>query len=81
MISQEQLASTATARTETGLMVDVRGLVKSYAHKTVVNHVSFSVRQAEIFGVLGPNGAAGLVSYTSRSSLACSCRQPRSSPN
>ena len=57
MISQEQLASTATARTKTGLMVDVRGLVKSYAHKTVVNHVSFSVRQAEIFGVLGPNGA------------------------
>jgi len=57
VISQEQLASTATARTETGLMVDVRGLVKSYAHKTVVNHVSFSVRQAEIFGVLGPNGA------------------------
>ncbi len=38
-------------------MVDVRNLVKSYHHKTVVNNVSFAVRQAEIFGVLGPNGA------------------------
>jgi ABC-2 type transport system ATP-binding protein len=38
-------------------MVDVRDLVKSYHHKTVVNHVSFQVRLGEIFGVLGPNGA------------------------
>ena len=41
----------------TDIMVDVRDLVKSYQHKTVVNHVSFQVRQGEIFGVLGPNGA------------------------
>src|SRR5712692_3354874 len=57
MISQEQLAGTTTTGPATGGMVDVRGLMKSYAHKTVVNNVSFSVRQAEIFGVLGPNGA------------------------
>jgi ABC-2 type transport system ATP-binding protein len=38
-------------------MVDVRNLVKSYNHKTVVNDVSFTVKQGEIFGVLGPNGA------------------------
>src|SRR6266700_5650968 len=57
MISQEHLAGTTAADPANGAMVDVRGLVKSYSHKTVVNHVSFSVRQAEIFGVLGPNGA------------------------
>ena len=57
MISQEHLASTIVAEPASGAMVDVRSLVKSYSNKTVVNNVSFSVRQAEIFGVLGPNGA------------------------
>jgi ABC-2 type transport system ATP-binding protein len=38
-------------------MVDVRDLVKSYHHKTVVDHMSFSVHRGEIFGLLGPNGA------------------------
>ena len=57
MISQERLAGTSAADSANGAMVDVRGLVKSYSHKTVVNNVSFSVCQAEIFGVLGPNGA------------------------
>ena len=38
-------------------MIDVRNLVKSYNHKTVVNDVSFTIKQGEIFGVLGPNGA------------------------
>ena len=57
MISQEQLVDTDHAHAETGVMVDVRNLVKSYHHKTVVNNVSFGVRRGEIFGVLGPNGA------------------------
>ena len=39
------------------VMVDVRKLVKSYNHKTVVDQVSFAVNKGEIFGVLGPNGA------------------------
>src|SRR5215469_15297371 len=57
MLSQERLVDTNAVDSVNGTMVDVRGLVKSYAHKTVVNNVSFSVRRAEIFGVLGPNGA------------------------
>src|SRR5215467_6422485 len=57
MISHEQLVNTALTHPEAGVMVDVRNLVKSYHHKTVVNNVSFSVRRGEIFGVLGPNGA------------------------
>jgi ABC-2 type transport system ATP-binding protein len=50
------LASTSKP-SATAIMVDVDDLVKSYQHKTVVNHVSFQVRQGEIFGMLGPNGA------------------------
>jgi ABC-2 type transport system ATP-binding protein len=57
MISQEQVVDTVVPHAEVGVMVDVRSLVKSYHHHTVVNHVSFSVRRGEIFGVLGPNGA------------------------
>jgi ABC-2 type transport system ATP-binding protein len=57
MISKEELAGTPTTGSTTGAMVEVRGLMKSYSHKIVVNNISFSVRQAEIFGVLGPNGA------------------------
>lgn len=57
MISQEQSKGQATTPTGHSVMVDVRGLVKSYHHKTAVNNVSFSVKRAEIFGLLGPNGA------------------------
>ncbi len=37
--------------------VEVNHIVKSYADKTVVNGLSFSVAQGEIFGLIGPNGA------------------------
>ena len=37
--------------------VEVSHIVKSYADKTAVNDVSFSVAQGEIFGLIGPNGA------------------------
>ncbi|MGH2495959.1 MAG: ATP-binding cassette domain-containing protein [Ktedonobacteraceae bacterium] len=57
MISKGKLAGASTTEHTGGGMVEARGLVKKYAHKTVVNNVSFSVRQAEIFGLLGPNGA------------------------
>ena len=33
------------------------GLVKQYGKRTVVNGVSFDVKQGEIVGLLGPNGA------------------------
>ncbi len=57
MIPKEELVSTISGGEETGVAIDVRGLVKNYSHKAVVDNVSFSVRRAEIFGVLGPNGA------------------------
>jgi ABC-2 type transport system ATP-binding protein len=37
--------------------VEVSHVVKSFADKVVVNDLSFSVAQGEIFGLIGPNGA------------------------
>jgi ABC-2 type transport system ATP-binding protein len=37
--------------------VEVNHIIKSYADKVVVNDLSFSVAQGEIFGLIGPNGA------------------------
>lgn len=39
------------------LVIDVRGLSKSFGSKKVVDHVSLEVRKGEIFGFLGPNGS------------------------
>ncbi|TDD08433.1 ABC transporter ATP-binding protein [Nonomuraea deserti] len=37
-------------------VIDVAGLTKRYGDHTVLDGVSFSVEQGEIFGLLGPNG-------------------------
>jgi ABC-2 type transport system ATP-binding protein len=37
--------------------VEVSHIIKSFADKVVVNDLSFSVSQGEIFGLIGPNGA------------------------
>src|SRR5579884_2993094 len=57
MISQTHAMAQQAHKSSNGVMVDVHNLVKRYGQKTVVDNVSFSVRQGEIFGVLGPNGA------------------------
>lgn len=38
-------------------IIEVDGLTKSYDGRTVVDEVSFSVEEGEIFAILGPNGA------------------------
>ena len=40
-----------------GAVVEVHDLRKSYGDRTVVDGVSFTVEEGEIFGILGPNGA------------------------
>jgi ABC-2 type transport system ATP-binding protein len=50
--------TTASTRTAArGAVVEVSNLRKSYGDRTVVDGVSFTVEEGEIFGILGPNGA------------------------
>lgn len=48
---------------EGNMVLHVEGLVKKYGKRTVVNNVSFNVRQGEIVGLLGPNGAGKTTSF------------------
>ena len=45
------------------MVLRTEGLVKRYGKRTVVNDVSFYVRQGEIVGLLGPNGAGKTTSF------------------
>lgn len=44
-------------------LLEARGLMKTYAGRTVVNNVDISVREGEIVGLLGPNGAGKTTSF------------------
>lgn len=43
--------------------IQANNLVKRYGARTVVNDVSFNVKQGEIVGLLGPNGAGKTTSF------------------
>ncbi|MYW63625.1 ATP-binding cassette domain-containing protein [Streptomyces sp. SID8379] len=49
--------TTGTSTTATAPLIEVSGLRKAYDGRAVVDGVSFSVDEGEIFGILGPNGA------------------------
>jgi ABC-2 type transport system ATP-binding protein len=38
-------------------MIEVEGLTKQFGNVTAVNHISLSVAEGELFGLLGPNGS------------------------
>ena len=44
-------------------ILDVHGLVKTYARRRVVDGVDFEVEEGEIVGLLGPNGAGKTTSF------------------
>ena len=48
---------------EERIVLRTEGLVKRYGKRTVVNDVSFNVKQGEIVGLLGPNGAGKTTSF------------------
>jgi ABC-2 type transport system ATP-binding protein len=37
--------------------LEIEGLTKRFGNKTVVDDISFSVEEGEVFGFLGPNGS------------------------
>jgi ABC-2 type transport system ATP-binding protein len=39
------------------IVVEAKGLTKTYGRAVAVDHISFTVGRGEIFGLLGPNGA------------------------
>jgi lipopolysaccharide export system ATP-binding protein len=45
------------------LVLRTENLVKKYGKRTVVDHVSYDVKQGEIVGLLGPNGAGKTTSF------------------
>ena len=59
---QPQAGQPQTAPQER-LTLRTEGLVKIYGKRTVVNDVSFDVKQGEIVGLLGPNGAGKTTSF------------------
>jgi lipopolysaccharide export system ATP-binding protein len=43
--------------------IEARGLVKTFRHRRVVDHVSVSIERGEVVGLLGPNGAGKTTTF------------------
>ena len=62
-VSEAPLASEDPESSEGPIVLRSEGLIKRYGKRTVVNDVSFTVKQGEIVGLLGPNGAGKTTSF------------------
>ncbi len=61
--SRSRRASSPRPAEAAGSLLEVRGLVKAYRGRRVVDGVSFHVERGEIVGLLGPNGAGKTTSF------------------
>jgi len=52
-----ELADTGLETAQAAAVISVQNLVHRYENRTALNGVSFDVRPAELFGLLGPNGS------------------------
>ena len=52
-----ELADTGLETAQDAVVISVQNLVHRYENRTALNGVSFNVRPAELFGLLGPNGS------------------------
>lgn len=59
----EQTSHAQSLSADHHMTLRAEGLIKKYGKRTVVNDVSFNVRQGEIVGLLGPNGAGKTTSF------------------
>lgn len=59
----EETVGTINNENKERMVLRTEELVKRYGKRTVVNNVSFNVKQGEIVGLLGPNGAGKTTSF------------------
>ncbi len=62
-VSETPETPEAQESSEEPIVLRSEGLIKRYGKRTVVNDVSFTVKQGEIVGLLGPNGAGKTTSF------------------
>jgi ABC-2 type transport system ATP-binding protein len=55
---------------ENKVMIEVKNLTKKFNGFTAVDHISFEVKECEIFGLLGPNGAGKTTTIRMLSTLS-----------
>ena len=53
-------------------VIEVSGLTKRFGHFTAVDHITFDVKEGEIFGFLGANGAG----KTTAMQMLCGISKP-----
>ncbi len=59
----EEIQNSQTETYDENLLLDARGLMKSYNGRRVVSGVSMYVKRGEVVGLLGPNGAGKTTSF------------------